>query len=309
MRICGSVSPEGPSGFNDMLLERRAEALRSLIRDRLDITDEDACNTLPANVREVSRMAAAMAVPVSSLYSDLRYSSVDFAVARAVWPEYGADDHNDTEMTVIEPVVQMTPSTDDVVHSDSVPQEPQPYPATAATGSMPQRWHVKTNLMGWTMMVSNIAIECDFGPHWSITLPVYYSGVNYFTRTLKFRTFTIQPEVRYWFGDHSDTAPQWFVGAHLGVGWYNYALKGDYRIQDVDGDTPAWGGGLSAGYRLTLPWGSRDRWKMEFTLGVGVYDARYDKWINTYGGALAKGRRHTTFVGIDQAAATLIYSF
>lgn len=169
------------------------------------------------------------------------------------------------------------------------------------------RWHVKTNLAGWAMMVGNVALEVDFERRWSFALPVYYSAMNYFTRTVKFRTLTFQPELRYWIGVPG--IKRWFVGIHMGLGWFNYAVGGRCRIQDMGGHSPALGGGLGGGYRLDLPWGSHNRWQMEFTIGVGVYDVRYDKWLNRAGGTLVDGRIHRTFIGVDQAAVSIIYSF
>ena len=49
------------------------------------------------------------------------------------------------------------------------------------------------------MLISNIAVEVDINKYWSVTLPVYYSALNYFTRTRKLRTLAFQPEVRWWF--------------------------------------------------------------------------------------------------------------
>ena len=70
-------------------------------------------------------------------------------------------------------------------------------------------FRLKTNAVGWAMLISNIAVEVDINKYWSVTLPVYYSALNYFTRTRKLRTLAFQPEVRWWF------APKWFVGARL----------------------------------------------------------------------------------------------
>lgn len=49
------------------------------------------------------------------------------------------------------------------------------------------------------MLISNIAVEVDINKYWSVTLPIYYSALNYFTRTRKLRTLAFQPEVRWWF--------------------------------------------------------------------------------------------------------------
>lgn len=167
-------------------------------------------------------------------------------------------------------------------------------------------FYLKTNLPAWLMLWTNAAAEIDIAPHWSATLPVYYSGFNYFKHTLKFRVFAIQPEVRYWFRrvDYGNSGP--FVGAHFGLGWYNAAFKGDHRYQDHDRRTPAVGGGIAVGWRFNLS--GDGRWQMEATVGAGVYRLDYDIFENRYNG-LVVGRRKRTFYGIDQAALSLSYRF
>jgi hypothetical protein len=97
------------------------------------------------------------------------------------------------------------------------------------------------------------------------------------------------------------------VGAHLGLGWYNYALDGNFRIQDQDGDCPSWGGGLAVGY--TFQFKSNPRWGMEFALGAGVYDSKYDLFYNEVNGPYYKRGLHKTWFGIDNAAVSFTYKF
>ncbi len=167
-----------------------------------------------------------------------------------------------------------------------------------------QRLYVKTNAVGWAMGITNVAAEIDLDRKWTVTLPFYWSSWNYFKTTLKFRTVTLQPEVRYWIMSDDNDGP--YVGAHLGLGWYNFALDGNYRIQDHGGHSPSFGGGISGGYRM--PVSHDERWKVEFSLGVGVYGAHYDKYRNYRNGLQTETHRRTWF-GIDQAAASIVYTF
>lgn len=172
-----------------------------------------------------------------------------------------------------------------------------------------RRWNIdrqirlKTNVIGWGLSAMNIAVEIDVARNWSFSLPFYYSGTDYFKETLKFRTATLQPEVRY----HFPGVKGLYAGVHAGVGWYNIALDGTYRIQDAGGKRPAWGGGLGLGYRMDFA--KNPRWGMEFSLGAGVYDAKYDKFYNENNGPYAERGVRKTFVGIDNAAVTFTYSF
>jgi hypothetical protein len=163
--------------------------------------------------------------------------------------------------------------------------------------------YVKTNSIGWGFLIANLAGEIDLGKHWSFALPVYYSACNYFTSKVKFRTITMQPEVRYWFNDsHSG----WYTGAHGGISWFNMAIGGDFRYQDHGRCTPALGGGLNGGYRMPL--GKNGRWWMEFSLGAGVYKVDYDKFQNRKNGEIMAYVKQVTFT-VDQLAVSFAYRF
>lgn len=161
---------------------------------------------------------------------------------------------------------------------------------------------VKTNTIGLAMGHANIAVEYAIAEHFSVALPFYYSGgFDYFSPELKFRGIVLQPEARYYIKGNEG----FYVGAHLGVGWYNYALNGEYRIQDHKGNRPAFGGGLGLGYALDFK--KAPRWGMEFSLGAGVYDVKYDIFYNEPNGAYAERGVHNTFFGIDNAAVSFTY--
>ena len=156
------------------------------------------------------------------------------------------------------------------------------------------------------MGIANVAVEIDMARHWSFALPVYYSAWDYFKQTVKFRTFAVQPEFRYWLSDENDG---FFAGAHFGLAYYNLALDGDYRYQDHNRETPAIGGGLSVGYRLPI---SKDnRWRVEFSLGAGAYSIYYDMFYNTpdaKGGLMIESNKNT-YWGIDQVSVSFSYMF
>ena len=160
---------------------------------------------------------------------------------------------------------------------------------------------LKTNAVAWGMAVMNVAAEYDISPTLSVLLPLYYSPADYFTSSRKLRIFCVQPEVRYWFGQVDGL----FAGAHVGVGSYNYALKGTtYRYQNSDTGVPLLNAGLSAGYRLPL--GGRRRWCLEFSLGLGYASLDYDRFFNIPNGAYVD-TRHRNFFGIDHVGVSVSY--
>ncbi len=166
--------------------------------------------------------------------------------------------------------------------------------------------HVKTNLLGLGLGIANAAVETDLCKHLSFNLHGYYSAWNYFTSSIKFRAFALQPEVRYWFSNKNICNDGLFTGVHFGIAWYNIAVKGEYRYQDHNGNSPALGGGLTLGYRL--PISKNSRWKAEFSLGAGIYNLQYDKFRN-YGNRLLVSTHEHTYIGLDQATVSFTYTF
>ena len=201
------------------------------------------------------------------------------------------------------PVPEVQPVDTDTITKDDVVLYITPEVSKTNTQKGIQHLYLKTNAIGWGMLISNLAVEADLAKHWSVTLPVYYSALNYFTSTVKFRTLCFQPEVRYWLNEDNQG---WFGGAHLGLAWFNYAKGGDWRYQDHNRNTPLWGAGVSGGYRKAIS--RNQRWFLEFSLGTGVYKLHYDIFYNEPNGRRIETRKRT-FFGIDQATVTLAYRF
>ncbi len=166
------------------------------------------------------------------------------------------------------------------------------------------RWlHCKTNAVAWGFGIANVSAEIDLAKHWSFALPVYYSAWDYFKSKIKFRTFAVQPELRYWLSENNNG---FFAGAHFGLAFYNFATNGNYRYQDHN---PAIGAGVGAGYRM--PIGKGKGWHVEFSLGAGIYSLNYNKFYNTprTKDGLLVGRFKKTYYGIDHVAVSFSYAF
>lgn len=131
---------------------------------------------------------------------------------------------------------------------------------------------VKSNAVALGMLIANAEVEIGFGDRFSLQLPFYYSGANYFSSKTKFRILATQPELRYWL----PALRGCFGGVHFGVASWNFAYNKRWRYQDKDGSTPALGGGVSLGYRMPL--GASRNWGVEFSLGAGAYRLHYDKF-------------------------------
>ncbi len=165
-------------------------------------------------------------------------------------------------------------------------------------------WYVSTSLPAWCAAIVNVAGEWAFSDRWSADLGVAYSAWDYGQSIRKFRTLSLRPEMRYWFGcGHRGL----FIESHMAMIYYNVALpKWEWRIQDAGGHHPALGGGIGVGYRFDIT--GNGRWSMECALGGGVYALRYDRFANRPGGKL-HDTVSRTWVGIDHVSLSFVYSF
>ncbi|MCC8113380.1 MAG: DUF3575 domain-containing protein [Bacteroidales bacterium] len=329
IRVDGYASPEGPYAHNMRLALGRAQSLINYIAnhtlipaDKLAVGETllswEALRPMveDSQLKDIDTVLALIDVAISdhgeasqldvlgklqrlnsgltwrqmkrNFFPQIRYSKLDIELLPP-------------SEIIVEPVIEPEPEkTIELIDTAMAP--------VTAMGQLeieqcPRSLYLKTNGVGWLMLVTNLAFEIELSHRWSVALPVYYSGFNYFKHKIKFRTVTIQPEIRYWLTPNECGNTEWYVGTHFGLGWYNYAANGKYRVQDHDGNTPAIGGGVALGYRMHLA----RRWSLEFSVGAGVYDARYDKYINDYNGQRVVTDRHRTWVGIDQASVSIVY--
>lgn len=164
--------------------------------------------------------------------------------------------------------------------------------------------NVKVNAVALGLLITNATFEIDLKPHWSFNFPIYYSAWNYFTYKVKFRTLSFFPELRYWPSAANDG---WFVGAHLGLVWWNLATGGDYRRQDHRGRSPARGGGIGGGWRTSI---SRNgKWYLELAASVGGYGTNYDRFHNVPNGRRTEVSHHGSYFGPDMVSVSFAYRF
>ena len=323
--IVASASPEGRKLHNEQLSKRRMEVVLSAIRKNIDVTDVTFhTNSL---VEDWAIVAAYVAedqqVPRRQEVLRVLNSFDGTQDIRAELKKIG-DGAYDYILNNFFPLLR---STDVVAVYDiserltyaqvqsvsltittglQAPEQPLRTPPPAPRPDLRRHPFIKlkTNTLGLGLGHANIAVEYAFAEHFSVALPFYYSGgFDYFKPTLKFRGIVLQPEVRYYLKANEG----FYVGAHLGLGWYNFALNGEFRIQDHRGRRPAFGGGLGIGY--TLPFKKNPRWGVEFAIGAGVYDVKYDVFYNEINGPYAEHGVHDTFFGIDNASIAFTYKF
>lgn len=329
--VVSQSSPEGVYEHNLWLSRNRANTMRKHIqdthpqlRDRLTVyPDGESWLRLREYVKNDTLMKKETIEKVISIIdSDInigtkKWRMQQLPVYRYLLSTYYPRIRNSSfyilyysEEAKPEPPVVEEPIVEEPAPAPVEEEKVEEPPVVEMVVPVPEVWtprvHLKTNAVGLGLAIANVGAEIDFAKHWSFTLPIYYSAWNYFRSTIKFRTFSIQPEFRYWLSQKNDG---FFAGAHFGLTYYNFAFNGDYRYQDHDGTTPAIGGGLSVGYRM--PISKNNRWRMEFSLGAGVYPLHYDVFHNTKKtkDGLMTETIKKTYWGIDQAAISFMYTF
>lgn len=172
----------------------------------------------------------------------------------------------------------------------------------SAEGIPHNRIALKSNAIGWGLLMANAGVEFGLSRHMTLHVPLYYSGVDLFSERVKFRTLAVQPELRWNFS----RTDGFFVGAHTMMAYFNLATGGDYRIQDRSGVTPMLGGGVSVGYRLHFK--DNPHWGVEFVLGGGAYRLCYDRFVNENNGPYVD-TVNRIYVGPDNVAVSIFYEF
>ena len=323
--INSSSSPEGSDAFNRQLSQKRRESILQYLRSRLKIrTDDNEFSHhitdwslverlvaedpgIPAEYRDAALEKLRSADPSSlkqlegtdawkylleNIFPQVRTTMVVFvweAWAEPELPELALEDN------ALEWPDVVFPEFAELEDRYSVE------PAVKRPGTLDLV--VKVNMLTLPALVANAAIEIQPLPHFSVGVPVYYCGLNWFAETIKFRVLAFQPELRYWLRRDMHGL---FFNAHATFGWYNVAWGGDYRYQDHARKTPALGGGLGVGYKVSLGRNNDSHWGLEMGLGGGVLPLHYDMYYNLHNGRLA-GEDKRTYWGVDQAFISLTY--
>lgn len=321
--IVASASPEGRKLHNEQLSKRRMEVVLSALRKNIDVTDVTFhTNSLVEDWSIVADYVAEdQQVPCRQEVLEIINNFDGQQDIRAELQKIGGGAYdyilnNFFPLLRSTKVVAVYDLSERFAHAQvqsvsltittglQAPEQPLRTPPPAPKRPQTPFLKLKTNTIGLGLGHANIAAEYAFAEHFSVALPFYYSGgFDYFKPTLKFRGIVLQPEVRYYLRANEG----FYVGAHLGLGWYNFALNGEFRIQDHRGRRPAFGGGLGIGY--TLPFKKNPRWGVEFAIGAGVYDVKYDVFYNEVNGPYAEHGVHDTFFGIDNASIAFTYKF
>ena len=307
LTLFSSTSPEGPKSLNSRLQKERLQSIKNLLQESNIIPDSILLNNntihnIGANYSISGNYNISAITYSGGGKSQIQHSEENYNLLRSAGCtiEYGLRR---------EPLAHLAYATAPLLEATTESKPLQPaqncniQPERQDLTPFSQQLLVKTNAIGWALLIGNIAAEVPLNSSLSLNVPFYYSGANLFSNSTKFRMVGTMPELRYNFGRQK----AFFIGAHAAIAWYNFAFGGEYRIQDAGGNHPALGGGISLGYRIRLlkkiPLG------MEITAGAGVYHLKYDKFFNEPNGAYwQKGISKTSLLP-ESFAISLFYAF
>ena len=297
IEIVGTASPEGPAELNHRLSNARMKSLENYLRGHIDLPDsiihndhyiawphlgqliESDPNPIAhkEEVLEIIKHNDLVGYDAMGRKQDGRINEIQAIDGGATW-----------RILINRYFVEMRNAWFIVVTVRHIEPEPEP--------RVPLM-NIKINALEAATLLSNIGMEFRITPRLSFDVMGHYSPYDYFNEARKVRIFAIQPEVRYWFGE--SLVKGHFVGVHVPVSGFNVQLNDDYRYQDPN--RALWGVGVSYGY--AMPLGKKQKWGVEFTIGVGYMNIVYDVYEGVHNGKLLRTEsRHyfgPTRLGID----------
>jgi len=128
-----------------------------------------------------------------------------------------------------------------------------------------QRLALKTNTIDWLTLSPNLSLEARLNRHLTLDVGIVGNPIKITIADVRFNTFRVQPELRYWF---NRPMARHFMGFALLGSIYDTQFKSKYYSGDV------YAAGFTYGYALVL----NRHWNMEFTAGVGLARFRAYKW-------------------------------
>lgn len=318
--ITGWADESGTAAFNEQLSLRRARTVRNYLVKKgiaperitfegcgIDTAAESPEKARRADVRGMIRLALADAPEVQAETEPVPVKQE--AEAEKVAPpvpkkEITVEEQQQAETTVkkeVQQAEQQTVTAKEKTEAITAQPERQPEQTVKITpetaSSSPRYLAVKTNLAAWAGTIMNVAADVQVSEHFSVELPVLWCPW-YVSDKHAVKTFTIQPEARYWL---SKPGKGHFFGVHAHVGWFNVKWNRD-RYQDTD--RPLLGAGISYGYLLPF----NEHWAGEFTLGAGYANMRYDTYYNIDNGARIDTRTKN-YWGITRVGLSVVYRF
>lgn len=326
--VGGSSSPDGPVTWNETLGELRAKSLSNYLMKHSSLQSdmlrsENLGEDWRSLVKHIEKIDFPNKEKIAEIISSEPVSYVRKQKLRAIdngatWNKLVEDVFpmlRNARMVIV--CLQEEPKEAPKVEADEqvvVDDGPKVYISDETfthetSGNVPEAvqlpkemrfFAVKNNLLFDLALCANLGIEVELWPHWSFDLPVWYSPYN-ITSKRKIRLLATQPEVRWW---TKRAGEGHFVGVNAEVVGFNIAINDHARYQDPD--RPLWGVGASYGFATHLD--KAKHWGLEFNIGIGYADFKYDSFYNKRNGQLFK-QSSDKYFGITRVGISLSYKW
>ena len=322
--IGGSASPEGSEARNQQLGQARADAVAHRLVERMSFPahrlwtynraeDWTSLENLLEQDRHFPNRHRVMEILQTTQSAEERKQALQQLDQGATWRHLIEDMFPSLRLVRVSVALDYPTLSRLASQTELLPSEPPslrpddivsipllPPRAQGTTRTVKRKIALKTNLLFDALLVANLGVEISPWTHWSLDIPVWYSPYS-IASTWKIRLLGIQPEIRWWF---KEAMQGHFIGCHTHVFGFNIALNDYARYQDPN--HALWGIGLSYGYALSL--GQSRHWGMEFTIGAGFANYRYEAYLPGRNGVKFKSGSDR-YWGITRAGISLIYKW
>lgn len=171
--------------------------------------------------------------------------------------------------------------------------------STVTVEKADSRFALKTNLLGYAVLMPNIEGEWKFADRWSVALEVQGAWYAKENPHKVYRVSTVIPELRYWAIDHS----RWhgmYVGVFGGYGLYDLSNgKTGHKGHEGEGTLV----GLSMGYM----WPISKHLSLDAGIGVGYMHARDKAYTPVDGHHLYQFSKNINYVGPLRLKLSLVW--
>lgn len=300
--IVGWADESGTAAFNEQLSLRRARTVRNYLvskgvaarRIRIEGrgVDTQAASNEEARRAEIAGVIYLSAKSVPDGKEQKTEEITPVVVEKETELVREVQQKEQQVVQAVEPVQQEVKS-----ESERTDQPMQTDESVSVSQTSSRYVAVKTNLAAWAGTIMNLAADVQVSEHISVELPVLWCPW-YVSSKHAVKTFTIQPEGRYWL---ARPGKGHFFGVHAHIGWFNVKWNRD-RYQDTS--RPLLGAGISYGYLLPLG----EHWAGEFTLGAGYANMKYNTYYNIGNGARIDTRTKN-YWGITRVGISVVYRF
>lgn len=165
--------------------------------------------------------------------------------------------------------------------------------AEAAAKAKPYTLALRANLLRWATLTPNLGVEWRISRNWGVAVDGTWTSWSWDNSNRRYALWEISPAIHYYIGKQK----RGYAGVMYHIGQFNY------KLSDTGKQGNQQGGGVVGGYKLPIG----KCLMLDFNLGLGCTNAKYDTYTLTDGVRVRTGNRIKNYWGINKAGVTLIW--